>query len=271
MSEHPEPAETPGTPEGAETAGTPETLRLEHTLRDGSSVVRPVGSLTATSYPLLRDGLLKYAAETPDALVVDIGDLRIAHSYLLSVFSLVWMRVADWPGVPVMLVVPDEERCAELARAPVARYVPVHADIVAALAAVSEPQRYRRQETLAGADVASNQARVLARETCEQWGVGELVEDVELIVTELVENALKHTNAEPRVRFDLRRGILTMAVADDSPTRPVVAEAEPGRDSGRGLHLVATLTHTWGATPTLAGGKVVWAVLSTRADQRVSM
>lgn len=248
----------------AETPAPSVPLRIEHTVRDGSSVVRSTGSLTTTTYPLLRDGLLKYAAETPEAVVIDIGDLRIDQSALLSVFSLVWMRVADWPGVPVMLVVADETRRSRLARQPVARYVPVHADTASALASLPPRQRYRKHAALAGAETASKQARVLAREVCDQWELDDLLEDAQLIATELVENALTHTNAAPALRFELRRGILSIAVTDDSPTRPAVTAAEPERDSGRGLHLLATLARTWGANPTLAGGKVVWAVLPTR-------
>lgn len=252
-------------------SGHADTLRIEHTARDGSSVVRPLGSLTTATYPMLRDALLKYAAETPDAILVDIGELHVEQQYLLSVFSLVWMRVADWPGVPVVLVVPDEARRSRLAGEPVARYVPVHADTTRALDTLDRPQRYRKQHALAGAAVASSQARSLAAAACGQWGLEALADDVQLVTTELVENALKHTNAEPSLRFELRRGFMTVAVTDDSPVRPAVGEAEPGRDSGRGLHLVTTLAHTWGATPTLAGGKVVWAVLPRVADRRVSL
>lgn len=245
-------------------------LTFEQANHGECSLVRPKGTLRAETYSLLRDGLFKYAAEAPDAVLVDLDSLYIDHEHLLSVFSLVWMRVAEWPGVPIMIIASDEERNEGLRRSAIARYVPVHGSLAEALAAVAtEPTRRRVNTALESAATAPGHARALVRESCSRWGVDRLTDDVQLVATELVENALKHTNVEPRLRLDLRRGLFTVAVTDDSPTEPVVREPSPHRDGGRGLRLIAELARAWGYTPTLNGGKVVWAVLSARDDNRV--
>lgn len=241
---------------------TEEPLSIEHTNHGNSSIVRPIGALNVDTYPMLRDSLLKYAAETPDAVIIALDFLRIEGERLLTVFSLVWMRVADWPGVPIILVAEDEPRRRQLRRSVVARYMPIHADVAAALAALDEPPvRRRMHSTLYETTTAPSRARALTRQACDQWGIDELTSDTELVATELVENALKHTNSHPSLRLDLRRGILSVAVTDDSPTPAAQRELTEHRDGGYGLRAVAQLSRVWGCTPTLAGGKVVWATL----------
>lgn len=46
----------------------------------GATVVRPVGVLNIHTYPVLRDCLLKCAADQPRAVIVDLGRLEITHA-----------------------------------------------------------------------------------------------------------------------------------------------------------------------------------------------
>ncbi|MER5943589.1 SpoIIE family protein phosphatase [Streptomyces sp. NPDC001928] len=89
------------------------------------------------------------------------------------------------------------------------------------------------------------------------WGYGELAMTTELIVSELVTNAIRY--AEPPIRLRLLRDSrLTCEVADASSTAPRLRHARSMDEGGRGLFLVAQLAHRWGARYT-ADGKIIWA------------
>ncbi len=99
--------------------------------------------------------------------------------------------------------------------------------------------------------------RARATRQVESWGVGELAMTTELIVSELVTNAIRY--AEPPVRLRLiRDSRLTCEVADASSTAPRLRHARSTDEGGRGLFLVAQLAHRWGARYT-AVGKIIWA------------
>jgi PAS domain S-box-containing protein len=102
------------------------------------------------------------------------------------------------------------------------------------------------------ADVRARATRQVAA-----WGLGELAMTTELIVSELVTNAIRY--AEPPIRLRLLRDArLTCEVADGSSTAPRLRHARSTDEGGRGLFLVAQLAHRWGARYT-KGGKIIWA------------
>ncbi|MGW6733685.1 SpoIIE family protein phosphatase [Streptomyces sp. NPDC055013] len=105
------------------------------------------------------------------------------------------------------------------------------------------------------AAVADLRARATRQVT--DWGFAELAMTTELIVSELVTNAIRY--AEPPIRLRLLRDTrLTCEVADGSSTAPRLRHARSMDEGGRGLFLVAQLAHRWGARYT-AGGKIIWA------------
>ncbi|MFD7406906.1 SpoIIE family protein phosphatase [Streptomyces sp. NPDC059866] len=105
------------------------------------------------------------------------------------------------------------------------------------------------------AAVADVRARATRR--VEAWGLGELAMTTELIVSELVTNAIRYAAPPIRLRL-LRDSRLTCEVADASSTAPRLRHARSTDEGGRGLFLVAQLAHRWGARFS-AGGKIIWA------------
>ncbi|MFI9612340.1 SpoIIE family protein phosphatase [Streptomyces sp. NPDC052023] len=100
-------------------------------------------------------------------------------------------------------------------------------------------------------------ARARATLQVEDWGLTELAMTTELIVSELVTNAVRY--AEPPIHLRLLRDSrLTCEVADASSTAPRLRHARSTDEGGRGLFLVAQLAHRWGARHT-HGGKIIWA------------
>ena len=117
-------------------------------------------------------------------------------------------------------------------------------------------------------------ARQFVRELLTCWGLGYLSDDAELIIAELVGNAVRHgmrtappfvplgANA-PALRLCLLRriGEVMLAVTDPSDEAPKPRTASADGESGRGLQIVGALSHIWGWSPIEGNGKAVWAVL----------
>ncbi|MCJ0870922.1 ATP-binding protein [Streptomyces sp. AP-93] len=117
---------------------------------------------------------------------------------------------------------------------------------------------------------APGRARALLREQFTAWGIGaQPAEAAELLLSELVTNAVRHSRA-PRgrdlgIRLARYDGVLRVEVADAGPavklTPQVVADTD---EQGRGLAIVAALAERWGCCPRLHGiGKAVWAEVRT--------
>lgn len=100
------------------------------------------------------------------------------------------------------------------------------------------------------------EARGLARETLHTWGLAELSETVELLVSELVTNAVRHGSGDIGLRL-IRAGSLLCEVRDNGYDLPALRRADVTAENGRGLQLVTALAERWGAQRT-ATGKVVW-------------
>ncbi|AQS66365.1 SpoIIE family protein phosphatase [Streptomyces pactum] len=104
---------------------------------------------------------------------------------------------------------------------------------------------------------AAGQARTAVREQLVKWGLDDLVDSTELVVSELVGNALRYGNAPGELRL-LRHERLSVEVSDSGPDLPQIQHADVSDESGRGLQLINMLCRRWGSCRT-PRGKVVWA------------
>jgi PAS domain S-box-containing protein len=100
------------------------------------------------------------------------------------------------------------------------------------------------------------QARRFTRATLQEWGLGALADVTELLVSELVTNALRHAGPPRQLRL-FRDRSLTVEVADAAHQVPLLRPIDEGVESGRGMRLVNELAHRWGSRAT-RHGKVVW-------------
>ncbi|MFF1906244.1 SpoIIE family protein phosphatase [Kitasatospora sp. NPDC058218] len=89
------------------------------------------------------------------------------------------------------------------------------------------------------------------------WGLEELVFTTELVLSELVTNAIRYAGGPVQVRL-IRAERLTCEVSDPSATQPRMRRARLTDEGGRGLYLVAQLTGRWGSRYT-RNGKTIWA------------
>jgi anti-sigma regulatory factor (Ser/Thr protein kinase) len=141
---------------------------------------------------------------------------------------------------------------------------PLDPAAVSDAAACSLPARYE----------AVGDARRFTRRTLDRWELDDRFDDVCLVVSELVTNALRHATPtsgthtaehDPPVRLHLMRWTerLVCAVRDPSRDSPVARDSDDfSAESGRGLFLVDSFSDSWGWHPMtgMLGGKVVWAL-----------
>lgn len=90
----------------------------------------------------------------------------------------------------------------------------------------------------------------------DDWGLDELAFTTEVIVSELVTNAIRYVGGPIQVRL-IRDRTLTCEVSDTGHTTPNLRHAASDDEGGRGLFIIAQMTQRWGTryTPT---GKVIW-------------
>lgn len=111
-------------------------------------------------------------------------------------------------------------------------------------------------------------ARWHVRAAFEYHGLGDYADDAQIIASELVTNAIQHTDADwtEKIGVSLMRvhnpEAIAIVVMDSSPYPPVKREVAADSERGRGLQIVEALSPHWEWVPE-DGGKAVFAVLET--------
>ncbi|WP_392750280.1 SpoIIE family protein phosphatase [Streptomyces sp. LN590] len=104
---------------------------------------------------------------------------------------------------------------------------------------------------------AVSEARAWTTRQLTKWGLDDLLFTTELIVSELVTNAIRYGRPPAELRL-IRHDVLVCEVTDSSPTQPRLRRAATTDEGGRGLFLVAQLAMRWGCRYN-PGGKTIWA------------
>ncbi|WP_298562472.1 SpoIIE family protein phosphatase [Streptomyces luteogriseus] len=100
-------------------------------------------------------------------------------------------------------------------------------------------------------------ARRTATRQLAHWGLEELAFTTELVVSELVTNAIRYATGSIRLRL-IRERALVCEVLDGGATAPHLRHPRTTDEGGRGLLLVSQLTQRWG-TRFVTEGKIIWA------------
>ena len=197
----------------------------------------PPGSLLS----LYTDGLLGHAlGEDADAAIADLGGLldkaeEVPDDQLDEVcehISTVMLGVGEHTGDATLML-------AKLGRMPEAEAA---------------------AWTLTARPTAVAQARDLIRDRLLAWGLHGLADVVELLVSELLTNALRYGIAPFGLRMTRDAASVMVEVSDGNPTVPRLRNVQVGDEGGRGLHLVDELSADWGVR-SRPQGKTVWFTL----------
>jgi hypothetical protein len=136
---------------------------------------------------------------------------------------------------------------------------------------------WRDYVELAAVTAAVPSARHRLRLDLKEWGLHLLLDDAELVTTEIVANAVQATQdahwptSRPPVRMWLRAasGLLFVLVWDACTSEPTPASPDADDETGRGLLLIGACSR-WGFyhPPGDAAGKVIWAQLPKPPGQQ---
>ena len=186
----------------------------------------------------------------------------------MDVFAGTSEKVPDWPaGVALALVCDSIEGQKALRRNGVSRRIPVYWSVDAAIAALVDgdvhPDRRRASAELPAAIRSSRRCRELISQWLTAWSKSDYIMVVSLVTSELIDNALTHTDGAMSLRLETDGTTVTVAVQDTSPS-PAIRRHAGGAVSG--LELVAASCRAWGNTP-CPSGKTVWAVIGP--DNRI--
>lgn len=188
----------------------------------------PEGSLVA----LFTDGLVEAADHDPDN---GIARLR---------------EVLASPGTSL------ESRCDAVLTALLPEHPRDDVALVLARTRALDAGQVRVWDLAADVEMVA-EARRLALSQLEAWGLEETAFVTELVVSELVTNAIRY-GAEPIQLRLIHDRTLICEVSDGNSTSPHLRRARTFDEGGRGLLLVAQLTTSWGTRHT-ATGKTIWA------------
>ncbi len=128
---------------------------------------------------------------------------------------------------------------------------------VAGLLETVEGAVAQRRVSLGHEPQAPRAARRFVDETLRRWRCAEALDTIELLVSELVTNAITHAASAAEVAVVLQPERIRIEVADESTELPKPREAGPRDASGRGLALVEELATAWGVD-VRGEGKTVW-------------
>lgn len=129
-----------------------------------------------------------------------------------------------------------------------------HADLLTGPDALPRTAR----AMLPATDRAPLAARRLVSTLLVAWGYADQVELAELVVSELVSNAVRHAGDAGDLEVELAAGAdgITLWVADGSPERPVLEPEQEGVRPGLGLQLVDRVARSWTVEDYLFGKRV---------------
>ncbi len=127
--------------------------------------------------------------------------------------------------------------------------------------AVVEDSR-RRRLFLSPQTSAPGRARDFVARACAAWHSEQYSEVGQLVVSELVSNAVVHSGTAIEVEVQFAGDLLRLSVHDDGDGVPWVVPPDQRTIGGVGLDLVSRLARSWGVTEDPQGGKDVWCELT---------
>ncbi|MEV5493026.1 ATP-binding protein [Streptomyces bobili] len=118
---------------------------------------------------------------------------------------------------------------------------------------------------------SAHHIRNIARSLLEEWELEGLTDAVELAVTELVANVVRHVPDRRCTVLLLKQttGIRVEVTDAYSHLRPSPTAPQPDSEGGRGLFLLDAVVDKWGVSRASGGGKTVWFECTSTEDQQL--
>jgi hypothetical protein len=231
-------------------------LSLRTGTRDGVPVLCLSGRLYASGVGAVEALLTQELACDQGLVPCDLSGLDYLSAQ--AVRKLIEVA-ADRPRrpAPVLLCAASGQPAQMLAAVDPGARLPRYATVADAVADAHGQPRWAQLSLTC--DLASpRRARAFADRVCTEWRLDGLVDEVRLLASELVTNAVVHAGGAEQILLQRCGDQLTIAVCDGSDASSRVRSAHPWEESGRGLHLVQVLSCADGSYRRPSGGKVVW-------------
>jgi anti-sigma regulatory factor (Ser/Thr protein kinase) len=229
-------------------------LRREVTC--GVEIISLRGPIGDADAPALLRAIADAAALDPRGVLLDLSGVSELSPGAVAAVRDARAAAPGWPRPSLHVCCSSDEVTAALSS-----YLPVHTDLEEGLAHVDDRRSAARRRIELGTGMQSPaRARQATADIVADLHLEPLGDDLALVVSELVTNAVRH--AEPPVRLEIAADDhrVTVAVADGSPGRPAARPASEEAEGGRGMTLVDRLAAETGVRPS-PPGKTVWAAL----------
>ena len=202
-------------------------------------------------------------AEGPRGVVCALpASLADTPGPVLDLLASAGRHMRAWPAVPVVLACPDSGTAALLDGRLDGQQLQHASSLLQGWAQIMDtPPPQTAHLRLSPSTLAPYGARRFLTRVCRDWGMNHHLDSGELVITELVTNALIHTTSDIEVLLAGDQDRLRIGVRDRDPAPPGSPSVDSDSLTGRGLLLVDALSESSGAMPTNDGGKLVWAVL----------
>ena len=223
-------------------------MLLRSQCADGVDLLSVSGPVARDEARSLVDAVAQSLEASPRAVVLDLGSATLAEGASDALTGLGALP-SGWPR-SALVVCPA---CTDLPPPLLA------ADTQDALARIAEraERRCTRIDVQAGPQGPA-QARAEVQARAEALGLGDLLDDVQLVVSELVTNAVRHALPPVALEVETDGTQVVIAVCDASPVQPLPRDADEAAEGGRGMLLVDLLCDSHGVR-SQPPGKTVWA------------
>lgn len=233
-------------------------MLLRHEAIDAVEIVSVQGPVRQNDVDMLRHALLSALAQQPRGILVDLSDAGRLPAAAVAVLDDVRKLAPGWPRPSLVLC------CATEAADLVGLGLVVHPARTEGLAHVDDRSAAPRRRFGVDHDLRSpGLARLAMNEAVEALHVEALGDELALVVSELVTNAVRYAQPPVDVELEATAEQVIVGVADSSPGRPLAKADSEDALGGRGLRLVDLLAAETGVRPH-AEGKTMWAAFARR-------
>jgi len=230
-------------------------------------VLRFTGQLSVRSAPAARREILKSLSDV-GRVVVDVTEFGLVNVERVTLLPGVLAAAGGWPSARLAVGHPQGAHLAAARRAHRADLLHFYPATEAGVRQVDDrPRRVQREQAVGADPAASGAARRFLLQTAHDWELpSDLTEVAQLVVSELVSNAVEHAGTASTVRLELSDSCLKISVRDGSVVQPVPRPLDMVSFRGRGLPLIDQISEEWGILDH-PDGKTVWAKLSVPAGE----
>jgi anti-sigma regulatory factor (Ser/Thr protein kinase) len=134
---------------------------------------------------------------------------------------------------------------------------------------MSVHQQWSHEDEFAAEAISACEARAFVARHLLSHEMPGLVDDLELVVSELATNAMVHAQTPFTVILRAADNTVSLEVLDGEQAGPTLVVARELDTNGRGVAIVNALSRNWGVNARASGGKSVWAQFDA-ADGRQS-